>query len=603
MAEGLVHAYSGMGRSSSLKPRIPPGILDRSDDLKISMRSEASGARKVLLPFVMLVLLLLSAAASSYLVPSHARSPSLDPEQVQLVSANSLLPHAPILIDGDGGFTNASGVTWGSGTESDPYIIEGWDITTSTASAVEIRNTDVHFIVRDCLLRGTVHPRAGIFLSSCVNGTLSNNTMSGNYYAIYLASSSGIEITGNNCSNNWYGMFLADMSSNNAIIGNNCSNNIYDGIELYNLCNNNTIANNTFFDNLDGIHLETSYNNTLAGNTMVRNGMSMLGYVVSEWSSHTIDTSNTVNGRPLYYYKDQRGVTVPSDAGQVILANCTDFTVEGLGLGDATVGVQLAFSSNITIRGNSFPNSTYGVFLWYSDGNVVSDNVIDNNDITPQNWWYGIGLRYSSDNTVSNNTCSGSLYGISLGPSSRGNHVDNNTCTNNTSGMVLTMYGDNNTLVNNTFSYNSQYGVLLQMSSNNTLVGNNISRNTGFGVSIFSSSDNNRLWNNTFFGNNGAGDVYDPAHIQAFDAGVGNSWNSTAGYGNSWGDWRGPDLAPVDGIVDYPYLIGGSAGSWDYHPIAEYYGTPIPEFGPVPAAAAALTLLLALAVEGRRRRS
>ncbi|MEM3341984.1 MAG: hypothetical protein QW728_04760, partial [Thermoplasmata archaeon] len=36
--------------------------------------------------------------------------------------------HTPIRITGNSGFTNASGVIWGSGTEADPFIIEGWEI-------------------------------------------------------------------------------------------------------------------------------------------------------------------------------------------------------------------------------------------------------------------------------------------------------------------------------------------------------------------------------------------------------------------------------------------------------------------------------------------
>src|SRR2546426_10672179 len=39
-----------------------------------------------------------------------------------------LSTHPPISIEGDAGFTPANGVTGGTGTPSDPYIIEGWEI-------------------------------------------------------------------------------------------------------------------------------------------------------------------------------------------------------------------------------------------------------------------------------------------------------------------------------------------------------------------------------------------------------------------------------------------------------------------------------------------
>src|SRR6266540_6935185 len=49
----------------------------------------------------------------------------------------SLQPHSPIVINGDSGFTSANGVTGGSGTSSDPYIIQGWNLS-STGPGISI---------------------------------------------------------------------------------------------------------------------------------------------------------------------------------------------------------------------------------------------------------------------------------------------------------------------------------------------------------------------------------------------------------------------------------------------------------------------------------
>ncbi|NIP67606.1 MAG: hypothetical protein GWN76_06265, partial [candidate division Zixibacteria bacterium] len=40
----------------------------------------------------------------------------------------ALKPHDPIYIDGNEDFTPENGVVSGSGTENDPYVIEGWVI-------------------------------------------------------------------------------------------------------------------------------------------------------------------------------------------------------------------------------------------------------------------------------------------------------------------------------------------------------------------------------------------------------------------------------------------------------------------------------------------
>jgi len=55
-----------------------------------------------------------------------------------------------IVIDDDTDFTAENGVVSGSGTKSDPYIIEGWKIGGFVnGTAIAIRNTDSHFRIRN----------------------------------------------------------------------------------------------------------------------------------------------------------------------------------------------------------------------------------------------------------------------------------------------------------------------------------------------------------------------------------------------------------------------------------------------------------------------
>src|SRR5438034_2832972 len=46
-----------------------------------------------------------------------------------LPTAVALQSHSVISINGNSGFTAANGVTSGTGTAADPYVISGWDIT------------------------------------------------------------------------------------------------------------------------------------------------------------------------------------------------------------------------------------------------------------------------------------------------------------------------------------------------------------------------------------------------------------------------------------------------------------------------------------------
>jgi len=121
-----------------------------------------------------------------------------------------------------------------------------------------------------------------------------------------------------------------------------------------------------------------------------------------------------------------------------------------------------------------------------------------------------------------------------------------------------------------------------------------------YGIRIYPGVSFNRIWNNSFSRNHGATSVYDPSHIQAYDDGTDNFWNSTGsphGFGNYWGDWTSPD-ANMDGIVDNPYVIDGSAGAMDYYPLTQF--PYIPEF-PSVIFPIMLTLFVVVLISSIRR--
>src|SRR5947199_5694742 len=72
-------------------------------------------------------------------------------------SAIALQTRPYILIVGNSGFTSANGVTSGTGTATDPFIISGWNVTGLTVSKahpgtyvhVEIDNTTAYFVIRN----------------------------------------------------------------------------------------------------------------------------------------------------------------------------------------------------------------------------------------------------------------------------------------------------------------------------------------------------------------------------------------------------------------------------------------------------------------------
>jgi len=296
------------------------------------------------------------------------------------------------------------------------------------------------------------------------------------------------------------------------------------------------------------------------------------------------------------------------------------FRISGCSIHDTTyAGIYLLNADNGTVIGNDCSDGYNGIYVGGSN-NTLSDNICLNNDFR------GIFIS-GSDNFASNNTCSMNMRGIEVGAirielsnnncsyneigigiySSSNIIASNNTCLSNDYGIYLTRAGpveSNSTrLLDNSCSSNAEDGIYVYYSSNNTLLRNTCALNIKYGLRISDTySSGNEMWDNTFVGNNGAGTTYDSNHIQAYDGGTDNWWNSTEGYGNYWSDWTTPDVAPQDGVVDVPYEIAGTAGAKDYYPLTTTQ-TLIPEFGMMPLVVMGLLMIIVLMGEAGRRKA
>ena len=271
-------------------------------------------------------------------------------------------------------------------------------------SLSKVRNVTItNNIIEDC--------KDGIDVSGSTNLTIANNSCLNNTDdGIHLSDSNNNTISNNTCSNNDMGILIY-RSNSNSITNNTCSSNHDYGIHLVS-SGNNIIKNNNCSNNKDGIYLgihPSTYpnNNKLTGNVMLGNGIVIQGDSLISHYTHEIDMSNKVNGKPVYYWKDVEGGRIPDGAGQVILVNCTNITIENQNLNNASIGIQIAFSSLITIKNNSCSNNDKGILLYSSSSNSISNNTYSNNGV-------GIGLLGSNRNSISNNTCSNNDLGIYL---------------------------------------------------------------------------------------------------------------------------------------------------------------------------------------------
>jgi parallel beta-helix repeat protein len=435
---------------------------------------------------------------------------SFDGQAIHIRADGNVDPSGAPLTRKGGLYTFASNVA----SKVDGIIIERNNVTLDGAGyAIQgggngtgiLLSAVANVTVRDARVNGFQY---GIWLYWSSSNGIFDDFVTGNYYGIWLfPSSNGNSVDGNNViSNNGVGIYVGPSCARNNVSGNNITANSVDDIYIQNswltAVSGNTIAENgvrgivlensqdsilrenNVTDNGEGISLIGSMNNSLARNILLGNGenFGVFGETLYDFTQN-IDTSNTINGKPIYYWINQTDEVVPQDAGYVGIVNSSNIRVEGLSMSHNDQGILVAFSVNTTINDNKLVDNVYGVSLVGGNANKIVHNTCDGND-------YGVGLRYSSRNSLSQNTFSSNSGGILLTYSSNNNSINKNDLQENNVGIDFTSVNFNSVLQNN-FTMN-QYGLSLDSSFNNKIYHNNFIDNIQQ-MCVYSRSANN--WN------------------------------------------------------------------------------------------------------------
>jgi len=488
--------------------------------------------------------------------PPAQKSLSTSPSDLDFVPSYSV--HAPIRITNNSAFSLLGFP--GSGIPSNPYLIQGYDITvTGHTNAIWINGTNVHFEIRDCYLDvGTfngdsiyldevtngkvwnntiitsdfadIYGQIGVYMHKCSTINLMNNTFDVVSWAVFADESDNIVVDDNNFDGNDYGIYfrLSEFCqvSNNYL---ECGTDTSLGI-LFDHSNYSTISNNDVLEFGTCVNLASSSNNEIIQNNcsswyegIYLYGRSMYntiednickdyisgstGIAIANSPKNTVTENNILTaGYGLLIYD--------SNQTNVLENSVYDCISESAG-----IGIWLTNSDNCFFEGNRLNNTNYGIYLDSSDDNTVTTNRLSwtNNS--------GIIIHNCDSNEISMNTVeeTGFDYGLDISGMSFFNDFYKNNIINSTGGLCLS------SSINGTFT-------------------RNLFENTETSLFIDADCENNTIsWN--LFKNYITTDVNNDSDIIDY---------------NYWSEHHAPDNNG-DGIIDTPYSLVSM--NQDPHPL------------------------------------
>ena len=244
----------------------------------------------------------------------------------------------------------------------------------------------------------------------------------------------------------------------------------YSGINLNDISNIN-ISGNIISNNMRGINIIFTENSVIHDNIFINDGIVFDGGCKFDFD-HDVQ-GNTINGKPLYYYKYKNDFTVPTDAGQVILYNCDNVMIKDMNIDNTDCAIQLTYCDGCVIKDSYLSNiDVYGIMVDYTNRLTIQENNLDSSGS------FGMILSNSEDCIVENNTLTGNTWvGISLYIGCLDNVIsDNNIELDITSrifdfpsiGIWVRYYCNFNNFIGNKIS-NCHIGLWMESSDQNTI--------------------------------------------------------------------------------------------------------------------------------------
>jgi parallel beta-helix repeat protein len=283
--------------------------------------------------------------------------------------------HAPIRIDGNDEFTSENGITGGIGTEDDPYLLEGWQITPTDTPGIYISNSSAWLVISQVIVEGGSPNAVGMLLESCSNVTVSCCVLAGNRIGAVLEASWNTTIADSDLhGNEVYGMALtcpgSGRDSNISIVGNSISDNGDRGIICEGLGGTGvSISRNRITEDSSGIHIHWLHDSVVSWN-VIANLHGGIGIEIACSSNVTV-SDNTIRCEVL----TGEGIGLFEGMGGRYIY------VVGNNISGWNAGIAVSFVSEIlsaTIVSNSIAGNYQGVHMYGGISVVMGNSFLDN---------------------------------------------------------------------------------------------------------------------------------------------------------------------------------------------------------------------------------
>ncbi|MHB8565795.1 MAG: NosD domain-containing protein [Nitrososphaerales archaeon] len=465
------------------------------------------------------------------------------------------LHHAPISIASDSSFTSSNGVVNGSGTLSNPYVIEGWNASSITVSGSGITSS---YVLMNDWVSGSLSDGVSIDTPSSPEPALSYVFSSSNRgNGIYVANTQAVNlnlVAAFDNGGNGIEIVNDSKAANGAISETATASNSLSGIMVENSPGVLVQSSFAVSNAVTGVLVEDSSIPTIALNYAVANPTGIEVSGTQAYDIALVDSNVLLNDKVgiMIDGMDQAfssganfsslGIVLSNveanDSLGILAVNHAFVRAENNTIGYGVAGVSAENSLPLVIGNVIAYESGYGIsvsgmasiyqqcrvilnnthtftteMIKYSS--CIAQNTVDSSSsgitmsningsfVFMNNVTNGGGFSFnnaSSAGIFSNLALNDSEYGISLKDSTRDN-VSYNALGFEKNGLVVTG-GSSNVIEQNNASLNSIYGIMLMNTQGNLVENNTLSSNSGSctqasncslgaGIELLGSSSNN----------------------------------------------------------------------------------------------------------------